>query len=74
MIDTQKKPPSPVWYGTCGHWTADWSKLKRGGVPLCPIDGSPGFHGDDDWWAQVDAYEANGHPGYRKKVEALEIP
>lgn len=65
---------SPVWYGMCGHWTSDWSKLKRDTVPLCPLDGSPGFHAEETWWQDVDAYEAAGHPGYREKIEALELP
>lgn len=85
----------PVWYGVCGHWTADWSKLKRagvpaelaqanpalaarlkgkGGLPVCPIDGAPGYHAAASWWADVDAYEAEGNPGYRASVEALELP
>ena len=38
---------SPVWYGTCGHWTADWSKLRVPGIPTCPLDGAPGFHACD---------------------------
>jgi hypothetical protein len=71
-IETQ--PPNPVWYGMCGHWTADWSKLKRGSVPLCPLDSRPGFHAEETWWQDIDAYEADGHPGYRAKIEALEIP
>jgi len=47
---------------------------KRGGVPVCPLDGRPGFHAEPTWWADVDRYEADGHPGYRARVEALEIP
>jgi hypothetical protein len=64
-----------VWYGLCGHWTGDWRKLKKGsGIPSCPLDGAVGFHAESTWWADVDAYEAAGHPGYRKQIEALEIP
>lgn len=65
---------APVWYGTCGHWTSDWAKLRTPGIPTCPLDGAPGFHASETWWQDVDAYEADGHPGYRKSVEALEIP
>lgn len=70
-----ERQPEPVWYGRCNHWTEDWSTLTRseGGIPLCPIDGAPGFHSDGDWWKQVDAYEAKGNPGYRAKVEAMRI-
>lgn len=69
-----REPRNPVWYGTCGHWTSDWSKLGHGPVPLCPLDGAPGFHAEPTWWRDVDAYEAAGHPGYRARVEALELP
>lgn len=63
-----------VWYGICGHWTDDWTKLQGVGVPRCPIDGAPGYHASPTWWADVDRYEADGHPGYRAKVMALRIP
>lgn len=63
----------PVWYGVCGHWTSDWSKLLEGPPPLCPIHRAPGFHAEPTWWADVDKYEADGHPGYRADVEALEL-
>ena len=66
--------PDPVWYGMCGHWTADWSKLTAPGVPACPLDGSPGFHAEPTWWADVDRYEADSHPGYRAEIEAKELP
>lgn len=65
--------PTPVWYGTCRHWTERWDVLVGPGVPRCPIDGAPGFHADETWWPSVDEYEANGHPGYRAEVEALRI-
>lgn len=69
-----ERQPTPVWYGVCRHWTEDWDALAGGGgIPKCPIDGAPGFHADETWWPSVDAYEANGHPGYRAEVEALRI-
>lgn len=68
-----EQQPTPVWYGRCRHWTEDWSALVGDGVPLCPIDGAPGFHADATWWPSVDAYEQAGHPGYRAEVEALRI-
>lgn len=73
VTDAGLSQPTPVWYGRCGHWTEDWSTLRRSGVPTCPIDGAPGFHADESWWPSVDDYEADGHPGYRAKVEALRI-
>lgn len=69
---TREAQPTPVWYGVCRHWTENWSVLT-GDLPRCPIDGAPGFHADETWWPSVDAYEANGHPGYRAEVEALRI-
>lgn len=69
-----EQQPEPVWYGTCRHWTENWEVLtNKGGVPLCPLDGAPGFHSDGKWWEQVDAYESKGNPGYRAEVEALRI-
>lgn len=86
---------APVWYGVCGHWTSDWSKLKRAGVPaalaaadpalaarmagmagipICPIDGAPGYHASPAWWSEVDEFEAAGHPGYGEHVAAMELP
>lgn len=75
------RPPT-LWYGLCGMWTDDWSKLNdtKGdgtGIPCCPGCGAVGFVEDvQTWWLNVDAYEAGGtdgrnpHPGYRKEVEA----
>lgn len=68
--------PDPVWYGVCTHWTEDFKKLGRSqsGLPVCPLDGSPGFHAPGDWWQAVDRFEAEGNPGYRAKIEAKRIP
>lgn len=68
-----EQQPTPVWYGRCQHWTERWDVLVKGGVPLCPIDGAPGFHADETWWPSVDRYEADGHPGYRAQVEGNRI-
>lgn len=69
-----EQQPTPVWYGTCQHWTERWDVLvSNGGPPLCPIDGAPGYHADETWWPSVDRYEADGHPGYRAKVEGNRI-
>lgn len=40
-------------------------------IPCCPCCGSPLFEMDseDEWWAGVDKYEADGHPGYRAMTE-----
>lgn len=69
----KKSKPAEVWYGLCGYWTDDWSKLRTvgSGIPCCPECGAVGFQQSaDEWWRQVDAYEAAGHSGYRAKVEA----
>jgi hypothetical protein len=68
-----EQQPTPVWYGTCQHWTERWEVLAGDGVPRCPIDGAPGFHADETWWPSVDRYEADGHPGYRAQVEGNRI-
>ena len=41
------------------------------GLPCCPHCQSPLFEIDNEaiWFASVDRYEANGHPGYRAMVE-----
>lgn len=70
---SRERQPTPVWYGVCRHWTENWDALAGDGIPKCPVDGAPGFHADETWWPSVDAYEANGHPGYRAEVEALRI-
>ena len=72
---TTERQPTPVWYGRCNHWTEDWSTLATSerGIPLCPLDGAPGFHADETWWPSVDRYEADGHPGYRARVEGNRI-
>lgn len=64
--------PKELWYGGCGYWTADWSKLAntqadRRGVPLCPGCGAPGFIADKSkWWDGAKQFEQDGHPGYVK--------
>ena len=69
-----------MWYGLCGYWTADWSKLSRSGngIPTCPGCGAPGFTATvTEWWRNVDTYEREdqkgiSHPGYRASIEATE--
>ena len=40
-------------------------------LPCCPFCGSMLFEVPDEqtWFAGVDRYEADGHPGYRKQIE-----
>lgn len=63
-----------LWYGLCGYWTTDWSKLgnfKTGGIPCCPWCRAPGFiTTEKEWWKNVDAYEQAHQPGYRSEIEA----
>lgn len=67
-----------IVYGMRGTW---WDSIDKVGhappgpsghsIPICPCCGSPLFEMDsiEQWWAQVDAYEAKGHPGYRAMTE-----
>ena len=40
------------------------------GLPRCPhCKGVLMQQSESDWWREVDLYERDGHPGYRKMVE-----
>lgn len=64
-----------IVYGmNCGWWD-DISKTAntgqgRTGIPICPHCRSVLFQTEPaKWWAGVDRYEADGHPGYRAEIE-----
>lgn len=54
-----------TWFGSI-HETGN-----RGPLPCCPVSGGVLFEmGDErEWWDGVDAYERDGHPGYRAMLE-----
>lgn len=62
---------SIVVFGARCTW---WDYITRAGslpsgLPCCPHCGSPLFQDhEDSWWAGVDRYEADGHPGYRDVI------
>ena len=60
-----------VYGANCVWWdTIDKTARTPSGLPCCPHCGSVLFQQPlDKWWADIDKYEANGHPGYRKFVE-----
>lgn len=62
-----------VVYGArCQWWdTIDKVSTTGTGLPICPNCGSPLFEVESlaEWWAGVDNYEGNGHPGYRALIE-----
>lgn len=60
-------------YGVnCSWWglIAETSRTS-GGIPCCPHCCSVLFEvaTETEWWANVDAHEAAGHPGYRAMIE-----
>ncbi len=58
-----------AWFGPIS--AVGTTRGGRIGIPCCPHCGSVLYEMDDEatWWAGVDKFEANGHPGYRKFVE-----
>jgi len=61
-----------IVYSVHGTWWDSIDKVStKNGLPVCPHCGSPLFEmeSEDVWWAGVDRYEANGHPGYRAMME-----
>ena len=68
---TADDPTRLIWYGPCGHWTDEWDLLSNtpNGIPICPKCKSPGYQTTaQHWFAQIDAYEEDSHPGYREEV------
>lgn len=62
-----------IVYGARCTWWDSISNVatKASGLPCCPHCGSPLFEQPDErtWWAGVDAYERDAHPGYRELIE-----
>lgn len=70
---TADDPERGLWYGQCGYWTDNWSKLvlMGPGIPCCPGCGSPGFQiTAREWFDGVKKYEDAGNAGYAVQVEA----
>jgi hypothetical protein len=77
-VSAQVKDERIVYGATCVWWDSI-DKVGRkesadrvfGPLPCCPFCGGVLFELDNEaqWFAQVDAYEAKGHPGYRKFIE-----
>ena len=60
-----------IWHGICGHWTDNWNLLDKtpNGIPICPHCKCPGYQTTaQHWFAQIDDYEKQSHPDYRKQV------
>lgn len=66
MADTR------IVYGArCTWWDSiDQAATTPAGLPCCPHCSSPLFETDSEatWWSGVDAYERDGHPGYRDVI------
>lgn len=59
-----------VWWDTIDN--AGRTPPRAGvSIPCCPHCGSVLFEvpSEQDWFAAVDKYEAQGHPGYRALIE-----
>lgn len=62
-----------IAYGaTCSWWDSITEVAATpSGLPCCPHCGGVLFEVEDEaqWWAGVERYEENGHPGYRGMIE-----
>ena len=62
-----------VYGARCMWWDSIDKLVAHSGatLPCCPRCGGMLFELPDEnmWWAGVDRYEANGHPGYRAMIE-----
>lgn len=67
-----------ITYGVKCQWAdkienTGRTKLREPGgvtIPCCPRCSSVLFQIEEEtWWAGVDRYEREGHPGYRKFIE-----
>jgi hypothetical protein len=70
------KVDARVVYGARCSWWDSISQIGKRQVnghslPCCPKCGGVLFEIDSEvqWWANVDAHEAKGNPGYRKMME-----
>jgi hypothetical protein len=71
------RPPRPtddrIVYGARCQWWDSIDKVATmpgGGLPICPHCGSVLYETTPaKWWREVDAYEADGNPGYRQMIE-----
>ena len=67
-------PARMIWYGPCGYWTDDWTKLASsdGLIPLCPRCGAPGFQTTyGDWIMQARAFESKGNADYVRYLKCV---
>ena len=65
---TGDNPNRFLWYGICGMWTDDLTKINSGPPPHCPECGSPGFQVTaKEWFDGIENY-AKENPGYHEEV------
>lgn len=63
-----------VWYSaTCSRWTDDFDTLsRRGGIPVCPSCGSPGYQCTaGEWDSSAAAFQDNNNAGYVVFINGL---
>lgn len=73
-----------IWYGPCGFWTDDWSKLStitmereyqsgeiqaRSGIPCCPKCKAPGFQSSKADWEKRIAELNKTYPLYDRFIQ-----
>lgn len=71
-----RAPDGRFCYGATCTWFGSIHETKstpgpHGGIPCCPLCGGVLFELPDEseWWGGIDAYEKEGHPGYRAMWE-----
>lgn len=66
-------PTRLVWYGSCGYWTDDWSRLPlvRQHIPVCPECKAPGFQITFLEWARGAKKHADANPGYLERLGGM---
>lgn len=61
-----------TWFGSIHETKTIPSAMgPTAGIPCCPFCGGVLFEIDHEgqWWAGIDSYEKEGHPGYRAMWE-----
>lgn len=68
------QPDARLCYGATCTWFGsihETGGIGKGALPCCPHCGGVLFEmaHEGEWWAGIDSYEKEGHPGYRAMWE-----